>query len=224
LSVADKLLLAAYDLSRNGKMPFSAEDLVVSAWTLYPRAFGLAGHVDALGNPKYPDSNRVFAEVMGTKPIRKRGLLRKVGTKRYELTEAGLEHARLLSTRQPEAQMEKTSLARETGDALKQLLSSRARAKYVAGRQADITFSDACAFWGISPRSTAIQLQGRLANLKRLLESAQQAIGHEGASFTHGGAALTPEDLSQLEEVDFLMQDRFRDELQHIARRGDERL
>lgn len=223
LSVVDKLLLAAYDLSLKGKAPFSAEDLVVSAWMLYPRTFGLAGYNGDSGNPRYPDSNRVYAEVMGSKPIRKRGLVRKVGTKKYEITEAGLESARLLSARKSEPQTEKATLARETGDALKHLLSSRARAKFLAGRQGDVTFSDACAFWGISPRSTAIQLQGRLANLRHLLESAQQATGREGASFTHGGDSFSAQDLSQLAEIDLFMRDRFRVELQHIAARVHER-
>ena len=89
LSITEKLLLSALDLEENGRCPFSAEDLVVSAWKKFPDAFGLAGYRDTNSQLCYPDSYRVFAEIMGSKPIRKRGLLRKVGTKMYQLTEAG---------------------------------------------------------------------------------------------------------------------------------------
>src|SRR5918911_2824096 len=99
LSVSEKLLLAAYDLEENSRRPFSAEDLVVSAWRKFPDTFGLAGYRGGDGELSYPDSNRVFAEIMGSKPIRKRGLLTKVGSKMYSLTEAGRDHARLLLNR-----------------------------------------------------------------------------------------------------------------------------
>src|SRR2546426_1543885 len=82
LSVPDKLLLAAYHLEETGRRPFSAEDLVVAAWRQFPDTFSLAGYRGSDdGQLLYPDSNRVFAEIMGTKPIRKRGLLIKVGNK-----------------------------------------------------------------------------------------------------------------------------------------------
>jgi hypothetical protein len=89
LSVSEKLLLAAHTLEQQGKQLFSAEDLVVAAWRAFPLTFGLRGHADAAGTPAHPDSNRVFAEIMGSKPIRKKGLLVKTGTKMYSLTESG---------------------------------------------------------------------------------------------------------------------------------------
>ncbi|MBC8217893.1 MAG: hypothetical protein H8E73_05455, partial [Planctomycetes bacterium] len=62
LTVSDKLLLAALALDGDQEKSFTAEDLVVSAWQNFPMAFGLRGHNDEDGAPKYPDSNRVFAE------------------------------------------------------------------------------------------------------------------------------------------------------------------
>src|SRR2546422_184533 len=99
LTVPEKLLLAASELEEKGLRPFSAEDLVVSAWRKFPDTFGLAGHRGENGQPAYPDSNRVFAEIMGSKPIRKRGMLEKVGSKMYQVTEAGREHAEHLLNR-----------------------------------------------------------------------------------------------------------------------------
>ena len=90
LTVHEKLLLAAADLDAEGKPRFSAEDLVVAAWRRDPEAFGLAGYPDEeTGRPRFPNSNRVFAEIMGSKPIRKQGLLMKAGTKMFAITEAG---------------------------------------------------------------------------------------------------------------------------------------
>ena len=119
LRITEKLLLAAFDLEQRGHSPFSAEDLVVSAWQKFPDAFGLAGHRGDDGQLCYPDSNRVFAEIMGSKPIRKRGLLRKVATKMYQLTEGGREHARLLLRRTGESRVEKAGLSREIEQQLK---------------------------------------------------------------------------------------------------------
>ena len=97
LSIADKLLIAALDIEKAGKKEFSAEDLVVSAWKKFPDAFGLQGYLDENGKSIYPNSNRVYAEIMGSKPLRKRGLFQKVGNKMYKLTEAGHPYAKSVS-------------------------------------------------------------------------------------------------------------------------------
>ncbi len=113
LSITEKLLLAAYELEESGRRPFSAEDLVVSAWQKFPDAFGLAGYRNSTSSLAYPDSNRVFAEIMGSKPIRKRGFLKKVGTKMYQLTEAGHEHARTFLMEDRQTQIQKAGLPRD---------------------------------------------------------------------------------------------------------------
>src|SRR5687768_4031917 len=93
VTVHEKLLLAAAGLEDEGKSTFTAEDLVVAAWKLDPETFGLSGHTDESGRPAYPNSNRVFVEIMGSKPIRKQGLLAKSGTKTFRLTETGRQRA-----------------------------------------------------------------------------------------------------------------------------------
>jgi hypothetical protein len=224
LSISEKLLLAAYDLEKSGRRPFSAEDLVVSAWRKFPDAFGLAGYRDDDGRLSYPNSNRVFAEIMGSKPIRKRGLLTKVGSKMYQLTEAGREHARLLLSRMGEFQVEKAGLARETEQELKRLFASKAVKKISTRRLADLTFYDACAFWGISPRSSAIELEGRIANLKRIVESARKVVQEKMATFEHGGYAFGADDLDTLLKVHEELLQRFQHEIKVIQKRTDERV
>jgi hypothetical protein len=222
-SVSDKLLIAAYALEASGKIPFTAEDLVVSAWRAFPDTFGLAGHNDVSGELEYPDSNRVFAEIMGSKPIRKRGLLRKVGTKMYQLTEAGRERARFLAPQTGRADTRKLSLSRGIEAELQRLLAARATDKYRLGRKDQITFRDACAFWGISPRSSAIELEGRRASAQDTIQRALQAIDEGGTTFEHAGAPLQRQDVEGLTSAAAYMEAAFSSELEVISRRRDER-
>ena len=63
---------------------------------------------------------------MGSKPIRKQGLLVKAGTKMFSLTEAGRQRAAQLTGKDNGSVAVKASLARETLRDLQKLLSSRA--------------------------------------------------------------------------------------------------
>ncbi|MBW1998608.1 MAG: hypothetical protein JRJ29_11660 [Deltaproteobacteria bacterium] len=219
LNVSDKLLLAAYDLEQSSQRPFSAEDLVVAAWKRFPDAFGLAGY-----GSLHPDSNRVFAEIMGSKPIRKQGLLIKVGKKMYQLTDAGREHARLLLDRVGVVSaIEKADLFREVKQELKRLFSSKAAEKFRNGRLAELTFHDACSFWGISPRSSAIELEGRINKFNRNLDSARKAVREKTVSFEHGGQVFSETDLDNLLEIHHELLKRFQTEIEIISERRDER-
>jgi hypothetical protein len=224
LSVTEKLLLAAYDLEEVGKKPFSAEDLVVSAWRKFPDTFGLAGYLDKKGSLSFPDSNRVFAEIMGSKPIRKRGFLKKVGTKMYQLTEAGRGNARILLNRNSEVQIKKAGLPREIEEELKRLFSSKALEKFKNNRLEDITFYDACSFWGISPRSSAIELDGKIANLEKVIELAQKIVDEKDATFEHGSRAFGTNDLEVLVNLHQDLLKTFHEEIKIIRKRKDERL
>lgn len=223
LTVPEKLLLAASELEEKGLRPFSAEDLVVSAWRKFPDTFGLAGHRGENGQPSYPDSNRVFAEIMGSKPIRKRGMLEKVGSKMYQVTEAGREHAEHLLNRRATFSVQKASLPREVARELKRLFSSKAVEKVKSERNDDLTFYDACDYWRISPRSSAIELEGRFANLEKVIQSACKVVQRKAASFDHGGHAFGRADLQVLLNVHSKLQEKFQEELRIIRKRTDER-
>lgn len=223
LSISEKVLFAAFGLEQQGRRPFSAEDLVVAAWREFPDAFGLAGYQSSDGRPLYPDSNRVFVEIMGSKPIRKRGLLVKVGKKMYQLTEAGRAHAHLLSRRRSAVSVEKIGLSREIQHKLKRLISSKATQKYRDGRPDDLTFHDACAFWSISPRSSAIEFNGRIANLTELIAIARDGIRDKAATFEHGGHIVTTRDLDGLLALHECLLKNFGREVQIIKSRMDER-
>lgn len=223
LTVPDKLLLAAFELDESGKRPFSAEDLVIAAWRHFPDAFGLAGYRDGNGSLTYPDSNRVFAEIMGSKPIRKRGFLVKVGSKMYQISQAGREQARLLLTRPVGSEPQKINLERGTENEMKRLFASKAVEKVKAGRQDQLTFYDAFDFWGISPRTTAIELEGRFANFGQVVQVAKAAAAGQPASFEHGGASFGAADLDMLAKVHDVLLEKFSEEIALIRERTDER-
>lgn len=221
LSVADKLVVAAYKLTTSGKPTFTAEDLVVAAWRAYPDTFGLPGYADPDGRSKYPDSNRVFAEIMGTKPVRQRGYLVKVGNKLYQLTEAGTHYAGGLLSQA--IGIEKIGLARPLKEELGRLLKAKATDKFKAGRIDEITFYDACGFWKISARSTAIEYTGRYNNIKNILASAKIATQGKSIVLQHGGDTITLNDVNTLQEIHHLMHERFAAEIDVILRRTDQR-
>jgi hypothetical protein len=221
LSVADKLVVAAHRLTANGKSPFTAEDLVVAAWRAYPDTFGLPGYSGADGSSMYPDSNRVFAEIMGTKPVRQRGYLVKVGNKLYQLTEAGTHYAGGLQSQATGT--EKVGLARDLKDELERLMKAKASEKFRTGRVDEITFHDACGFWKISARSTAIEFTGRYNNIERLLASASTSTEEKNIVLRLGGDTITRNNVANLQELHHFMRERFATELDVILRRTDQR-
>jgi len=228
LSVHEKLLLAAYYVEQEGTSPFTAEQLVVAAWQRFPRTFGLSGFCDEGGNPLHPDSNRVFAEIMGSKPIRKRGLLVKVGKKMYELTGTGRDQAarlaRSLPTSGGSGELDaKVGLGRDNLAELRRLLDSRAVRKVDGGQGEALSFHDACLFWGITPQSTAIELQGRLGDTEGTVKMARRSLAGSTGRFHHGGDKISSETLSLIERTHGALKAKFEAEISTIMRRTDQR-
>jgi len=224
VGIADKLLIAAFQIEMSGKRQFSAEDLVVFAWRRFPDAFGLKGYPNNEGKPLYPDSNRVYAEIMGSKPLRKQGLLKKVGSKLYTLTEAGRNRAKVIMNEADTQLSQKWALSREDQLSLRRLTDSRAVRKARQQKVDEISFYDACGFWGIYPGSNAKNLWERFAHIEGVLERSIEALGaREAASSQHRGAVYTAEGLKQLRLLHDLMRKKFASELERISKRTDER-
>lgn len=228
VTVHEKLLLAAAGLEAEGKKTFTAEDLVVAAWRFDPETFGLAGHLDENGRPAYPNSNRVFVEIMGSKPIRKQGWLAKSGVKTFRLTESGRQRIQELraasntSSDGPAADA-KVSFDRETRRKLQRLLGTRAVDKLRTGRRDEITFTDASSFWGITPRSSAMAFQAQLGEVEGVLRAADEAAAQRPIRFEHGGKAYSSDDISDLQALHYSMLNDFSADLDVIRGRRDER-
>src|SRR5260370_11988277 len=174
LTVPEKLLVAALK-AREKHRTFTAEDLIVTAWQLFPDSFGLAGYAD-----QYPDSNRVLTNIMGTKGMRGKGWLQKVGEKQYRLTGKALADAEGLSGRSATSDASKAlraELDRRTASSLQRLLLTAAAKKALAGEAEAVTFNDACGFWDITARTNANTLNAKLAERLALLSRALLAPG-----------------------------------------------
>lgn len=228
LTVPEKLLLAALK-AREVTPTFTAEDLVVRAWTLYPDTFGLAGY-----SKLYPDSNRILTNIMGRKGMRAKGWLRKVGEKQYRLTSQGISDGDALLTRVANQADDQTSpkdalraeLDRQTARALERLLTTQAAQKVLSDRLDQISFHEASGFWDITARSNANTLLSRLNDTELLLSRAIDAL--TGSKATEGirlsQAVISQGDLEKLLNAHAWMQDRFKAELDILRRRTDERL
>ncbi len=219
LTIAEKILQAAMAISGESQT-FTAEDLIVSAWRLYPDVFGLQGYAD-----KHPDSNKVLTNIMGTKGLREKKWIRKVGEKKYRITEAGKEAYRAMSNSDLQPS-HSAGLSREIKVLIKKLLETRALEKVRSGELDKLNFSDACAFWNISVRSNAALLESRLNDLQIALSSAENlmiANNIDTLSLTHGESSLSMADIKELRRVHDLMLDKFHEQLEFIMKRRDER-
>ncbi len=223
--VWEKLLIVAYGLSEGEDRPLTGEDLVVAAWRRYPRAFGLRGHDDDRGLPRYPDSNRVYAELMGSKPIRKRGFLKKVGTKLYKLTPSGQTLGRQLNEEEPGQPSSsgfsggKATMSREIRGKLERLLRSRAVLREQSGEIDRATFHDACVFWGITAHSKRIELEGALAEVENAIMAAEESVKSGASELRTGAGNLSLSTADLLRKVHEHLKERFSTELATIRGR-----
>lgn len=212
LTISEKILAAASEKWK--EQTFTAEDLVVAAWNAFPDAFGLAGYAD-----QFPDSNRVLTHIMGAKGLREKGWIRALGKKNYTLTHLGLEAAAELQggdSGELRGQIERSRL-----DRLEQLVTSNAYRKFRQGEADAILFRDACAFWGITPRSLNEQLVTRLEELDLLLSQARDitATGSVISIPTQRIQGIDDDIIDGLSSLNDHILHRFEDELSFIRKR-----
>jgi hypothetical protein len=215
-TVPEKILLAAHTLEDQGQSPFSAEALIVAAWQKFPKTFGLKGYADL-----YPDSNKVLTSIMGEKGLAKRGWLAKMGQKLYNLTREGRQAVRrLLQADEAQPVERATKLSRDQEKFLLGLLSTPAVEKFQQGLKMELTFADACKFWGITENLRGEALDARLNRLRAGLAEVGQVIPKGGIDLTNG-RNVGPDDLRLLHKVDEHLGDRFGRHLTLLRNRGD---
>ncbi len=219
LTVPEKILSCASELDSE-KGTFTAEDLVVRCWECFPDTFGLQGYAD-----KYPDSNRVLTNIMGMKGLRGKGWLRKVGEKRYRLTEVGRQANQVRGRPVEGDSFRAASLSRPTAEALERLVASRAFDKYRLKQE--LTFGDLCSFWNISPRSNAQQLNLAVKEAEAAIGAAEELLTSNtaGALLLPGTTIhITKNDLFTARSLHKQLLETFALELNVIRSRSDERL
>ena len=206
-SIPEKILIAGVQLERLGESPFSAETLVRCAWLLFPTTFGLKGY-----EGKYPDSNKVFANLSDTSgPVKKRAWLARIRPKTYAVTKEG--HA--LFTRLSAHDGAATPPATPTGivskaqdTLLQELFASTARKKVREKQKNDLSFVDACKFWGIEQGMDAEALDARIDHVRRQLAAIEKVVD-QSAVVLADGHSISAEAIQELLETHDHLEGRF---------------
>jgi hypothetical protein len=219
-TVPEKILVAADQLEQLGKTPFTAEALIVAAWQRFPNTFGLKGYTDL-----YPDSNKVLSSLMGEKGLARRGWLIKTGQKMYALTREGRKVIRKVTMQEgdePEEPPKLQKLPRELERFLIVLLESTAVQKFEENRKAELTFADACRFWGITENMKGEQLDEKLSIVHRQLGELDRFFAENDAELS-SGRVLAAGDIRVLTNIHRHMEDRFERHLNLLRSRAGKR-
>lgn len=220
LTVPEKILLCATQLGTE-KGVFAAEDLIVRCWERFPDTFGLQGYAD-----RFPDANRVLTNIMGGKGLRGKGWLRKIGEKRYQVTEAGRQASSNLENGKQHPSIQRGAfLGRETIEILTRLMESRALQKFRLHEE--LTFGDLASFWNVSPRSNAYQLNVAIKDADAALQAAETHLstaGIESLQFPNRSIPISRGDVALARSLQKHLTEKFWQELDVIRQRSDERL
>ncbi len=222
MTIVEKILLAARDLEGEKNGSFTAEDLIVKAWELDRDAFGLQGYAD-----RFPDSNRILTNIMGTKGLRGRNWIEKLGEKTYRLTATGRFAARSLLDKEQGSDRGASVLTRTYIEIAERMLASSAfKIGAEDPRSDEIIFPDACKFWGISSYSSAASLRARMAEIDELLGLLREAVSRSptGTVFLPGSRfVIDASTAARLQALNDVLKQRFSQELDAIGRRTDDR-
>ncbi len=202
-TVPEKILLAALELEQQGESPFSAESLVVASWQKYPKTFGLKGFAD-----QYPDSNKVLTSIMGVKGLAGRGWLAKVGQKMYTLTKDGRQIVRRLQHGGEAPVVQGTKVSREQEKFLLGLWAGSAVEKFLEGRKPELTFADACAFWGVNESMNGPAVKAQLDHQRATFSELARTLTGGDATLS-SGRSVSVEDVQQLEKISHYLEERF---------------
>lgn len=217
-TVSEMILLSAVALEEQGHSTFTAEELIVAVWRRYPGSFGLKGFVE-----QHPDANKVLTSLMGEKGIVRRGWLAKMGQKLYALTRDGRGEASRLrgDPDAPPPPSREEKLPRELEQFLIGLLESDALQKLREGRKAELTFADACRFWGIAENLTGPALDARLDSFRVTLADVTKRVDRTVLLSTRRSVAA--EEVAQLGGVHTALRERFDRLLNLLRSRGSKR-
>lgn len=204
-TVPEKILLAADVLDKEGQSPFSAEALIVASWQKFPKTFGLKGYAD-----QYPDSNKILSSIMGEKGLARRGWLVKMGQKLYALTREGRQVVRRVSLDQSEdpTPNHHLRLSRDMEKFVIGLQDSVATQKFEENRKSELTFADACRFWGVSETMKTEAIDHRIQHVHNNLTELDRTLGENEAEVS-GGRIIAPGDIRVLANIHRYMEDRF---------------
>jgi hypothetical protein len=217
-TVPEKILVAADQLDKQGQSPFSAEALIVAAWQKFPKTFGLKGFAE-----HYPDSNKILSSIMGEKGLARRGWLVKMGQKMYALTREGRQVVRRVTLDDEDpGPSSMVKLSRDQEKFVSGLLESSAAQKFEENRKGELTFADACRYWGITENMKGDALDGKLEQFEHLLAELDRIFA-DSDSVLSNGRAVSAGEVRVLTNIHRYMEDRFDRHLNLLRSRAGKR-
>lgn len=220
LTASQELLLGAADLESSGKKEFSEWDWSVAVWKRNKNRFGCRGYEDY-----YPDHKRVSMEFMArTKkenPIR-RGLVVKVKTNTYALTDTGrAEAARLHDSNQ--AGGASLRAPQSIYDAVAPFCKNSVFRRHTKDPDEPRMWLSAASFYQMSSPDP-LHVTDRLREAETAIKNAAEWMDENGVEKIHrgvsssgkAGGAITRNDVDLLRKFDRLLRSRFSKQLKVI--------
>jgi hypothetical protein len=166
---AEKILVAMRRLSSGANRFLTYEDIVVTAFQMFPDEFALRGH------PEYPDSSDVHKPLYGI--LKRQGLV-KATQKQFALTARGVEVADRLMRAAGSSSLEKAQeaerLTRPVEAELDRMLKSEAFRFFAASETERILDTDFYAFLGCTVRTAKNDFIGRLRTASDAVATAKK--------------------------------------------------
>lgn len=211
LTVTQKVLLAAHALEKEGQSPFSAEALIVACWKMNKKTFGLKGFAEL-----YPDSNRVLAVIMGERGLARQGWLNKDGVKIYSLSERGRMEAERIHRGEeppPKVKTERTrstpaKINRDIEKFILRITTTQAIRRYRTGAKFEITFRDACAFWGVTDPTDLMAVRKAAASVPDEVARAEELFTGDRLVLSNG-QLVTMDELKMISAVHSFLSEQF---------------
>lgn len=209
LTISQKILRAAHRLEELGQTPFTAEGLAVECWKDDKKTFGLKGFVEL-----YPDNNKTLACLMGQRGLVQRGWVEKKGPKLYVLSRQGKEEARRVQAGDDSPLPKRRALAKiqvpkDLEKQLFDLTNTTAVRRFKDGMKREITFKDACKFWGLSEGAHGDAVDQTLKKVPDLLEQVEKLLIQDAVELPTYGMSVKQTNLKELAGVHHYLRETF---------------
>jgi hypothetical protein len=202
----DEVILAALSLKNRGLVEFTEWDLTVETWNLNKQRWGLPGYRDV-----YPDHKRVMNEVMakGDKRLLTLGLIERIKTNCYKLTDAGIIYAENIVGDKDSRERASYNLY----DKLEKYLNHNAFLQFQQNHDKPSLWLHASSFYGLSATMSVQQATARINEFENIINQAEETLknmGEESIRRTTTGNHVTNKELEEIKEFHKMMRNRFK--------------
>ena len=222
VSLGDKVLLAALECSHgNVNQSFTAEALLVTAWTADKRAFGLRGFEES-----HPDSNKLYTKIDGKDGLVAKGLLQAEGERTLRITDSGLGRALTISRDVLMESVDKeleVKVERALHESMASMLNSHEFQAWLINKSKPSRFREAGNFWGIAPGTPPRTVRERVTRIDQTLATARQRLEELGVEHVieqRGRALFDRGDVERLMDFQSVLKSRFQKDLKILDPEG----